>query len=102
MLSEGVLFVSQAIALECSLEADGLGDRELPLPLFFRGSGSTLRQTGGSLDRLGGDVDCRLLTEIESFFVTSSLEALLPFDTRSVDFVAPSSIGDFTGKDLNV
>jgi hypothetical protein len=63
MLSKGVLFVSQAIALECSLEAGGLGDLELPLPLFFRGTGSTLRQTGGNLDRLGGDVDRCLLME---------------------------------------
>jgi hypothetical protein len=51
-LHEEVLLVSQTIALECFFEEGGLGDLEFPLPFFFLGSGSTLRQTEGKLDPL--------------------------------------------------
>jgi hypothetical protein len=33
-------------------EEGGFGDLEFPLPFFFLGSGSTLRQTKGKLDLL--------------------------------------------------
>jgi hypothetical protein len=57
---------------ESFLKAGGLKELDFPLPFFFLGNGSTLRQTGGNLEPLVGEMDRRLLTECESSFATVS------------------------------